>query len=126
MKPQPLITVADVSVSRSWYEKTLGLLSGHGGDEYERMMFEDHLVLQLHRWDAHDHSHLGDPSHPVGNGAIIWFQTDRFDEVTAQAESFKAVVLEGPFVNSNANHREIWLRDPDGYTVVVAGMPGDL
>ena len=125
MKPQPLITVADVSVSRNWYENILGLMSGHGGDEYERMMFEDHLVLQLHRWDAHDHSNLGDSSCPVGNGAILWFQTDRFDEVTAQVEAFKAVVLEGPLVNSNANHREVWLRDPDGYTVVVAGMPGD-
>ena len=125
MKPQPLITVADVSVSRNWYENILGLMSGHGGDEYERMMFEDHLVLQLHRWDAHDHSHLGDPSCPVGNGAILWFQTERFDQVTDQVEAFNAVVLEGPLINPNANHREIWLRDPDGYTVVVAGMPGD-
>jgi hypothetical protein len=37
-----------------------------------------------------------------------------------------ASVLEGPQVNPNARHREVWLRDPDGYVVVVAGPYGDL
>ena len=37
-----------------------------------------------------------------------------------------AQVLEGPEVNPNAQHREIWLRDPDGYVVVLAGPCGDL
>lgn len=126
MKPQPLIAVHDVSSSRSWYENVFGLRSGHGGDEYEQMMCGDRIVLQLHRWDAHEHSHLGDPSVPVGNGAILWFQTDRFDEIVAKAQTYKARVLEGPKVNTNANHREIWLSDPDGYTAVVAGMPSDV
>ncbi len=126
MKPQPLIAVNDVSSSRNWYENVLGLRSGHGGDEYERMMYGDHMVLQLHQWDTHEHSHLGDPSIPIGNGAILWFQTDRFDEIVAKAQTHQARILEGPQINSNANHREIWLSDPDGYTVVVAGMPGDV
>ncbi|MGD1908926.1 MAG: VOC family protein [Leptolyngbyaceae cyanobacterium] len=126
MKPQPLITVQDVSSSRNWYENVLGLHSGHGGDEYERMMCGARLVLQLHRWDTHEHSHLGDPSVPVGNGAILRFQTVRFDEIVAQAQIYPARILEGPQVNPNANHREIWLSDPDGYTVVVAGLPGDV
>lgn len=126
MKPQPLITVKDVPSSREWYEKVLGLCSGHGGDEYERMMWGDRLVLQLHRWDTHEHSHLGDPSVPIGNGAILWFQTDQFDEIVAKVQNHSATVLEGPLVNPNANHREIWLSDPDGYTVVVAGRSGDV
>ena len=126
MKPQPLISVHDVSASRNWYENVLGLSSGHGGDEYERMMYSDRIVLQLHRWDTHEHPHLGDPSLPIGNGAILWFQTDRFDEIVAKVQTYHAKVLEGPQVNPNANHREIWLSDPDGYIVVVAGMPGDV
>lgn len=126
MKPQPLITVHDVSSSRNWYENVLGLISGHGGDEYERMMYGGRMVLQLHRWNTHEHLHLGDPSVPIGNGAILWFQTDRFDEIVAQARTYHARILEEPQINSNANHRELWLRDPDGYTVVVAGMPGDV
>ena len=52
MKPQPLIAVHDVSASRKWYENVLGLCSGHGGDEYERMMGGDRLALQLHQWEV--------------------------------------------------------------------------
>jgi hypothetical protein len=33
----------------------------------------------------------------------------------------RAEVLEGPIVNPNAGHREIWLRGPEGFVVVVAG-----
>ncbi|NER78475.1 MAG: VOC family protein [Leptolyngbya sp. SIO1D8] len=126
MKPQPLIAVNDVSSSRNWYENVLGLRSEHGGDEYEQMMYGDRMVLQLHRWDVHEHSHLGDPSVPIGNGAVLWFQTDRFDEIVAKARIYHAKVLEEPHINLNANHREIWFSDPDGYTVVVASMLGDV
>ena len=126
MIPQPLISVRNVSTSRSWYEKILGLESGHGGDAYDRMMNGDRLVLQLHRWDSHEHQHLGEPSLPIGNGAVLWFQTERFDEIVANVNAYDAKILEGPQWNQNAKHREIWIRDPDGYTVVVAGMPGDV
>lgn len=126
MNPQPLIVVHDVSTSRRWYETVLGLRSGHGGDEYDRMMFEERMILQLHRWDVNEHPHLGDPNVPVGNSAVLWFQTDRFDVIVTRAQMQRAKILEGPRVNPNANHREIWLRDPDGYIVVVAGAHGDV
>lgn len=32
-----------------------------------------------------------------------------------------AVILEGPLVNPNAGQREVWLRGPGSYLVVVAG-----
>lgn len=126
MKPQPLIAVNDVAASRNWYENILGLQSGHGGDDYERMMDGDRLILQLHRWDTHEHSHLGDPALVIGNGAVLWFQSDQFDKILAKVQAHSAQVLEGPQFNSNANHREIWLRDPDGYVVVIASTPGDV
>jgi hypothetical protein len=31
------------------------------------------------------------------------------------------IVVDGPLFNRNAGHREIWLQDPNGYKVVVAG-----
>ncbi len=126
MQPQPLIAVHDVSTSRSWYENVLGLRGVHGGDEYERMMCGDVLVLQLHQYGAHDHSNLGEPSESKRGGAILWFQTDLFDDTVSKIQAERVSVLEGPRVNPNANHREIWLRDPDGYTVVIAGQPGDV
>lgn len=127
MNPQPLIATKDVVATSKWYQAILGLESGHGGSEYERLLFHGRMVTQLHRWDAHEHPHIGDPKHkPYGNGVVLWFQTDRFDETLIRVKERKAQVLEGPLVNPNANHREIWLRDPNGYVVVVASAYGDL
>jgi len=36
-----------------------------------------------------------------------------------------ARVLEPLKMNPNAQHLEFWLRDPDGYVVVIAGRYGD-
>jgi hypothetical protein len=83
--------------------------------------------MQLHAWDAHEHPHMGRPeSKPYGNGVLLWFQTDYFDEMIARVKNLQAEILERPAVNTSANHREVWLRDPDGYVVVIAGKYGDL
>ena len=63
---------------------------------------------------------------PYGNGVLLWFRTDAFDDAVERARALDAEVLEEPHVNPNANHREIWLRDPDGYVVVLAGAHGDV
>ena len=127
MNPQPLIAVHDVKASSVWYQAVLGFASGHGGPEYEQLVSEGQMVMQLHHWDAHDHPHLGNPATKSrGNGVVLWFQTSGFDEALRRIQAHEAQILRGPEVNTNANHREIWIRDPDGYVVVVAGAYGDL
>jgi hypothetical protein len=127
MQSQPLIAVRDVEASSVWYQKLLDCSSGHGGTQYERIIDGDgRIVLQLHHWDAHEHLHLGNETASHGNGVLLWFQTDAFDAAVERARLVSAQVLEGPQVNPNAQHREIWLRDPDGYVVVIAGRYGDL
>lgn len=127
MHPQPLIAVKDVEASSAWYQQLINCRSGHGGTEYERLLGQsDEIVLQLHQWDVHEHPHLGDPEQLKGNGVLLWFQIDDFDGAVKRANSIAAEILEGPQVNPNANHREIWIRDPDGYVVVLAGQYGDL
>jgi catechol 2,3-dioxygenase-like lactoylglutathione lyase family enzyme len=124
MRAQPLIAVADVEASSRWYQHLLGCQSGHGGPEYERLLFGGELILQLHAWDAEDdqHTHLGSADiKPYGNGVLLWFATEDFDSAVAGARQLRAEILEEPHVNPNANHRECWLRDPDGYVVVLAG-----
>ncbi len=123
MKPQPLICVRDVPKSSQWYCALLDCTSGHGGEEYERVMSGDAFVLQLHAWDAHEHAFLGEASKPVGNGMALWFQVDDVKAAANRAKKLKAEVLEPLHHNSNANHDEIWLRDLDGYVVVLAGPP---
>jgi len=127
MTPQPLIAVSNVQASRRWYQAVLGLSSGHGGAEYEQLMADNRLVMQLHHWDVHHHRYLGDAdSKPYGNGVVLWFQTKNVEGSYERAQAQGAEVLEAMKVNPNANHREFWLRDPDGYVVVVAGEYGDV
>ncbi len=127
MHPQPLIAVHDVQASSRWYQALLGCESGHGGPEYEQLVFDGKLVMQLHAWGAHEHPHMGRPeTKPYGNGVLLWFQTDAFDDAVRRARKLKAAILVDPVVNQNANHREFWVRDPDGYVVVIAGAYGDL
>jgi catechol 2,3-dioxygenase-like lactoylglutathione lyase family enzyme len=128
MRPQPLIAVRDVEASSRWYQRLLGCKSGHGGPEYEQLVFEGELLLQLHAWDVEDdqHRHMGSPKiKSRGNGVLLWFQVDDFDAAVARARGLRAEILEAPHVNPNANHRECWLRDPDGYVVVLASRHGD-
>ena len=128
MQPQPLIAVRDVPSSSRWYQDLLECRSGHGGTEYEQLIDDTGaIVLQLHRWDAHKHPHLGDPAKtPYGNGVLLWFQVDDFGSAAARANAMSAQVLEGPKVNPSANRLEIWIRDPDGYVVVLASAYGEV
>src|SRR5690606_25155916 len=71
--------------------------------------------------------HPGDPQgRPYGNGVLLWFATDDFEAALARIRHLLTEILEGPHVNPNANHREVWVRDPDGYVVVIAGTTGDV
>jgi|SRR5215831_7141708 len=127
MCPQPLISVRDVEASSRWYQRLLGCQSAHGGPEYERLVSDGQLVLQLHRWDVeHQHGAIGDPH---GNGVLLWFETSDFDAAVARATGLQAEVIlprhrNPPDGNGGPNHWEIWLRDPDGYTVVLASPDG--
>jgi hypothetical protein len=89
------------------------------------------LVLQLHAFEVdHHHGPIADPADkPYGNGVLLWFETDDFDgAVTRAAELNAEVVLprhrNPPDGSGGPNHWEIWLRDPNGYTVVLASPDG--
>ncbi len=127
MRPQPMITCSSVSGSSAWYQRVLGLHSAHGGDEYEMLMSGGTLVLQLHEIDAHEHpALLGDGQSIGGNGVALWFDTSEFDADVERIRSTDVDVVEDVHVNPNAQHREIWLRDPDGYVVVLSSPFGDV
>jgi len=131
MRPQPLICVRDVEASSRWYQRLLGCRSDHGGPNYERLVLDGKLILQLHNWDVeHHHGRIGDPGvRPPGNGLLLWFEVDDFDAAAARAAELKAEVVlprhrNPPDGDGGPNHWEIWLRDPDGYKVVLASPDG--
>lgn len=127
MQPQPMIAVRDVTTSSLWYQKLLNCQSAHGGSEYERLVRDGVLLLQLHHADQDAHPFLGKPGEErSGSGVLLWFATDDFDAAVGRARELNAKILEEPHVNPNANHRELWIRDPDGYVLVLSGPFGDV
>jgi catechol 2,3-dioxygenase-like lactoylglutathione lyase family enzyme len=127
MQPQPLIAVRDVQASSRWYQAVLGCESGHGGPEYEQLIYQGKLIMQLHHWDAHEHPYLGkEDLKPYGNGVALWFLTEDTETAQKRAKALSATFLEEMKVNPNAQHREFWLQAPDGYVVVIAGPHDDL
>lgn len=121
IRPQPLISVADVQASSRWYQELLSLDSGHGGEEYDRIEAAGELILQIHKNDVgHGHGPIGDPARPVGNGMIVWFEVPGFEAAAVRARQLATELVHDTQRNPNSGNLEIWLRDLDGYLVVLS------
>lgn|SRR5215203_1068061 len=105
MRSQPLVCVTDVEASSRWYQRLLRCRGAHGGSHYEQLVKDGSLILQLHSFDV-EHHHG-----PIGNPA---------DRPTAM------VCCTGSrwMTSTHPKHWECWMRDPDGYTVVIASPYG--
>ena len=132
-RSQTMLMVRDVEASSRWYQELLGLTSDHGGPDYERLLADGELVLQLHH-DGTDHHHgpIGDPRAARGNGVLVWFgAVSDFDGVVERADRMGVEVVKAPHRNppegegNGPGHREIWIQDVDGYVVVVASPDGE-
>ncbi len=127
MRVEPMIAVRDVAASSRWYQQLLGCKSDHGGSEYDRLVKDGQLLLQLHQWNAPEHPNMGEPdAAPHGYGVLLWFRTKDFDAIVKRARSMGAEIIEEPNVNTLANHRECGIRDPDGYTLAICTPYGDI
>ena len=131
MRPQPLIAVTDVEASSRWYQKLLGCKSDHGGKVYERLVAGGKLVMQLHCFEVeHHHGPIGNrDDKPYGNGVLLWFEVDDFHAAVERAKELNAQIVlpthrNPPDGDGGPNHWECWMKDPDGYVVVIASPDG--
>jgi catechol 2,3-dioxygenase-like lactoylglutathione lyase family enzyme len=126
---QPLIAVRSVRQSSLWYTELLGAdsLPDHPHrDVYDRISCSGQLVLQLHAWDQEDHPNLVDADAAApGHGVALWFEVGDFDAVVGRARRLGAEIILEPHFNPAPQHREIWLRDRDGYVVALASRDGE-
>jgi len=92
---------------------------------YDRLLDGDRLELQLHAWNEEDHPNLVGPDDARhGHGVLLWFEVEDFDAAVARAHALGAEVLQDVHANPAPRHWELWLRDPDGYVVVIASPDG--
>jgi predicted enzyme related to lactoylglutathione lyase len=130
---QPMLVVRDVEAASRWYQQLLGLRSDHGGPDYERLLSDGVLVLQLNQAEVeHHHGRISEPGAIAGNGVLVWFgEVSDFDGVVERAAELQATIVKSPHRNppdgegNGPGHREIWLKDLDDYTIVVASPDGE-
>lgn len=126
----PFIAVRDVPAASDWYQRLLGCVSDMDPDhphrqEYDRILSDRGIVLQLHSWDEEGHEFLPSLAAPDaaahGHGVVLEFVVAEYDEAVKRAASMAAELLgEDTFPDGT---RAFSLRDPDGYVVVLAGLP---
>jgi catechol 2,3-dioxygenase-like lactoylglutathione lyase family enzyme len=120
-----IIGVADVARSFRWYQTLFGQSeSAPAHDYFGQILDSDGTVLLcLHKWGAHEHPTLVSPERAEpGNGLLLFFRVDDFDEALSRARTLVSRLEEEPQTNPATGTREFALRDPDGYYVMVSSL----
>jgi catechol 2,3-dioxygenase-like lactoylglutathione lyase family enzyme len=120
-----IIGVADVPQSFKWYQSLLGLPETAPAHDYFGQIVDSDgtVLLCLHKWGAHEHPSLTSPHYAThGNGLLLFFRVDNFDEALLRGRSLVSRLEEEPHVNPNTRTAEFSLRDPDGYYVTISAL----
>ncbi len=120
-----VIGVRDVPSSYRWYQSLFGQpLTAPGHSYFGQIRDADGTVLLcLHEWGAHEHPTLMSPeSATPGNGLLLFFRVDDFEQTVGRARALVAAFEEEPHENSNTRTMEFSLRDPDGYFVTISAL----
>jgi catechol 2,3-dioxygenase-like lactoylglutathione lyase family enzyme len=120
-----IIGVADVARSFNWYRSLFGQPESVPAHDYfgEVLDTDGTVLLCLHKWGAHDHPTLVSPDRAEpGNGLLLFFRVDDFDEALSRARALVSQLEEEPQSNPATGTREFALRDPDGYYVMVSAL----
>src|SRR5262249_36770053 len=115
----------DVPSSFKWYQSLFGQPQTPPAHEYFGQILDTDgtVLLCLHQWGAHDHPSLMSADEtPPGNGLLLFFRVDDFDEALKRARGLVARFEEEPHRNPNTQTMEVSLRDPDGYYVTLSAL----
>ena len=130
MHAQPFIAVRNVPASSDWYADLLGadrdMEQGHPHrQEYDRLLSDGKVILQIHSWDAGSEGFdllMSNPdAAPHGHGVLLQFLVDDFDSAVQRARRLTSEVLADVDTMPDGA-RTFAFRDPDGYTVVLSGL----
>ena len=107
-----IIGTADVPRSFRWYQTLFGqapTLPAH--NHFGQILDSDGTVLLcLHQWGAHEHPSLMSPDQATpGNGLLLFFRVDDFDQALQRARSLVSRLEEEPHLNPNTRTMEFSL-----------------
>jgi len=120
-----IIGVDNVARSLKWYQSLFGQRETTPHHDYFGQVLDADgtVLLCLHQWGAHEHPTLSSPDQvPPGNGLLLFFRVDDFDEALPRARSLVSALELEPQVNPATGTREFALRDLDGYYVMVSAL----
>lgn len=120
-----IIGVKDVALSFRWYQDLFGQTATAPSHEYFAQILDTDgtVLLCLHQWGAHEHPTLMSPDTATpGNGLLLFFRVDDYDEALERARTLAARFEEEPHRNPNTQTMEFSLRDPDGYYVTISAL----
>ncbi len=121
----PIIGVSDVAASFRWYQALFGQPETRPAHDYFGQILDTDgtVLLCLHQWGEHDHPSLLSPNTATpGNGLLLFFRVDDYDEALKRARVLVAQFEEEPHLNPNTQTLEFSLRDPDGYYVTISAL----
>jgi len=120
-----IIGVADVARSFKWYQSLFGQPETKPAHDYWGQLLDTDgtILLCLHAWGEHEHPSLASPDRAEpGNGLLLFFRVDDFDDALRRARTLVEALEEEPGVNERTGTREFALRDPDGYYVMLSAL----
>jgi catechol 2,3-dioxygenase-like lactoylglutathione lyase family enzyme len=120
-----IIGVRDVTGSLRWYQSLLGQPETPPAHTYFGQLVDTDgtVLLCLHEWGEHEHPSLTSPdTASPGNGLLLFFRVDDYDEALDRARALVDRFEEEPNLNPNTQTMEFSLRDPDGYYVTISAL----
>jgi catechol 2,3-dioxygenase-like lactoylglutathione lyase family enzyme len=122
-----LIAVRNVRASSRWYAELLGAdpLAEHKHRDVRSDFLPRPADSATPCLGRRESPKLGQANAaPAGRGVLLWFHAEDFQAAVERARALPSEIVEEPHVNPAPQHREMWLRDPDGYVVVIASPDG--
>lgn len=120
-----IVGVRDVPVAFKWYQTLFGLPETQPHHDYFGQILDADgtVLICLHKWGDHDHPSLRSPDAATpGNGLLLFFRVDDFDQALERARALVPRLEEEPHRNPNTKTMEFSLRDPDGYFVTISAL----
>lgn len=101
-KLDPIIAVKDIEASSKWYASVFGCRRAHGGDDFAVMVTDnDEVLICLHKWGAHEHPTMTNPTVHPGNGLILYFRTE---DMNAIRKNVEGMGYAGYYLTITENH----------------------